>query len=347
MMEQVKSDEISLSEILRRVNSIFQYLLSKWIFLLLVALIGGAIGWVVALQTKPTYNGKLTFVLSTGSKEGGLSGLASQFGLDMSSGSNDVFSGDNIITLFKSQRMIKAVLFKRPPHSNDNLVNIIVKEWQWDKQWEKNDRIKKQFPFPIDTSLLNPIQDSLLREVHSALITKNFSVSRTDKKLSVYEVSTQSTNEVFSCYLTLLLMDETAKFYIETKTSISKLNLLMLQHEADSLRIMLGGAISSTAAEVDRTFALNPAFQEQRAPAQKSQVRSTVLATAYGEVVKNLELAKINLQKETPLYQIIDSPEIPLKISKPSKLFNAISGAIVLLFIACIFLIIKQYKSKK
>ncbi len=334
--------EISLKELFIKIGYLFRFLLSKWLILLIAGIVGGAIGYFYALNKKPTYTGKLTFVLSAGSKDGGLSGLASQYGLDMGSSSNDVFSGENILTLFKSQRMIKAVLFKKPPESNEVLANIIVKEWKWDKKWKKKIRTINQFPFPEHIAKLTPIQDSLLREVYDRILKKDLIITRIDRKLSVYEVSTKSTNEIFACYLTRYLMDETAAFYIETKTSLAKLNLRMLEREADSLRGVFSGAISSTAAEVDRTFALNPALQAQRAPAQKSQVRATVMATAYGEVVKNLELAKINLQKETPLYQIIDSPEMPLKQIRASKKLFSLIGAIVFSFLTFGYLFVRK-----
>ncbi|MEO6454969.1 MAG: hypothetical protein ABIN97_12885 [Ginsengibacter sp.] len=341
-MIQKNNDEIPLRVLLLRIGSFFKYLLSKWIILLLAGIIGGALGLLIAIYTKPTYSAKLTFVLSSGSKEGGLSALVNQFGIDAGSGGNDVFSGENILTLFKSKRMIEAVLFKKPPGSNEILANIIVREWEWDRQWKKSKRTKNQFPFPAEIAGLSLIQDSLLREVYSSILKNNLTVLRTDKKLSVYEVNTRTTNELFSCYLTRYLMDETANFYIETKTSLAKLNLRMLQKEADSLRGQLGGAISSTASEVDRTFALNPALQLQRAPAQKSQIRATVLATAYGEVVKNLEIAKITLQRETPIYQIIDVPEMPLKIKKVSKLFSIIVGGGVVFLLITIYLFIRR-----
>ena len=343
MIAEDNNDEISLKGLISKISSIFKYLFSKWILLLIACIFGGGIGLFISLYTKPTYTGQLTFVLSSESKGSGLSGLASQFGLDlgMSSG-NDVFSGDNILSLFKSKRLVKSVLFKTSPEKRDILINIIVREWEWDKRWAKKQRTQSSFPFPADPDQLSPIQDSLVREVYNNIVDKNLTVNRIDKKLSVYDLSTTSTNEIFSYNLTKFLMDETAKFYIETKTSVAKLNLRMLQKEADSLRVLLGGEISSTASEAERTFNLNPALQAQRAPAQKSQVRATVLATAYGEVVKNLEIAKITLQKEIPLYQIIDEPELPLKAKKTSVLLLILVGAAIS-FLAVTGLLILKY----
>lgn len=342
-MTSEKNDEISLKDIIIKIQVSFNYLLSKWYILILAVIFGGVLGFYISKNTKPEYIGAITFVLSSGSPGGGgaLSGIASQFGLDQEK-SNDIFSGDNILTLFKSKKMIKKALFTIPPGQNDVLANIIVKEWGWDKVWKNEERTKNLFPLPKDTAALTPVQDSLVREVYSIITNKNLSVTRKDRKLSVYEVSTVSSNEIFSCYLTRFLMEETARFYIDTKTRMSKQTLRMLQREADSLRGLLGGSITSTASEVDRTFNLNPALQVQKASIQKGQVRTTVLTTAYGEIVRNLELAKINLQNETPLYQIIDEPEIPLKKIEKSRLIPIIIWVILFLVLTSVYLLIRR-----
>jgi uncharacterized protein involved in exopolysaccharide biosynthesis len=116
----------------------------------------------------------------------------------------------------------------------------------------------------------------------------------------------------------------------------------MLQHEADSLRNLLGIAITATASQADLTFNLNPAYQVQRSGSQKSQIQATVLGTAYGEVVKNLELAKITLQKQTPLYQVIDEPSLPLKMETKSKLIFLLAGGFFAGILICTILIIRK-----
>lgn len=332
------ADVITVKGTFLKAKSVFLYFLSRWLIILLGSVLGGAIAVYIAYSAKPTYTATLNFVLSTGSKNSNLSSLSSQLGIEMGGvQNNDVFAGDNIMVLFRSKKMIKEVLFKKPPQSNEVLANMIVRELKFDKQWSKKERTKNLFPFP-DNGQLNPVQDSLLREVYNIIIKKYLNVRRTDSKLSIYTVSTVSTNEVFACYLTRYLMDETADFYINTKTSTAKQTLQLLQREADSLKSILNGSIVTTASETDRTFALNPAMQVQRAPAQTSQVKTGVLAATYTEIVKNLELAKINLQKENPLYQIIDVPEMPLVQERSSKLFALIIGAFAGGFIMIIML---------
>ena len=168
-----------------------------------------------------------------------------------------------------------------------------------------------------------------------------FSVEKPEKDQIIYVVTTTSGNEMFAYYLTSYLVKATSAFYIDTKTSSAKRNLDMLQNEADSIRYLLGGAITSTGAQTDLTFNLNPAYQVQRSGAQQGQFRATALATAYGEVVKNLEIAKITLQREAPLYQLIDTPKIPLKMEKPSKLISLIVGGLLAGFLLAMFLTAK------
>jgi uncharacterized protein involved in exopolysaccharide biosynthesis len=116
----------------------------------------------------------------------------------------------------------------------------------------------------------------------------------------------------------------------------------MLQKEADSLRNVLGSAITSAGSQTDLTFNLNPAYQVQRSGALQSQASATALGQAYGEVLRNLEIAKITLEKETPLYQIIDEPTLPLERRKIRKLYALIIGGFLGGILGCGFLVARR-----
>jgi len=238
--------------------------------------------------------------------------------------------------------MLQKTLLQKPTGQNETLVNILVKELEMDEGWNANDRTKGAYPFPADSSKMSYVQDSLFRSVYEMVRDDLLDVSRPDDNQAVYIVSTISTNEIFSLYLTKFLVESTSKFYIDTKTSVARSNLDMLQHEADSLRMLLSTSISSTAKVYDYTYNINPALQAQRAPAQEGQLRIAALGTAYGEVLKNLELAKINLQQQTPLFQILDEPHLPLVAKKPGRLFSLIIGGFLGGFLFIIFLVIRR-----
>jgi hypothetical protein len=266
--------------------------------------------------------------------------------LNLGSNSDNVFSGDNIITLMQSRRMVQQALFLPIPDSNQTLLNAFIKHNKLDEGWAQNEKLKNAYPFPSTPEELTLVQDSLFRTIYSSILKNMLNVFKPDKDQNIYAVVTTSENQMFSYYLTKYLVNVTSAFYIDTKTSVAKKNLVMLQKEADSLRSVLGGAITSAGVQTDLTFNLNPAFQVQRSSAQESQARAAALGQAYGQVLQNLEIAKITLQKETPLYQIIDEPTLPLDVNKPGKLTSLLIGGFLAGFLACCILIaVKVYKS--
>jgi LPS O-antigen subunit length determinant protein (WzzB/FepE family) len=337
-----ESKEISLKDLVKRFIAWVKFLFSKWLIIVIASAIGAALGLVFAFTAKPDYSASISFVLSNQNiAGGGLMGLASQFGFNLGGSSTDAFSGDNIIALMSSRKMVQQVLLQKPD-GKESLLNSLCKNMEMDKSWASNERTKNAFPFPDDTAKMTLLQDSLFREVYFFVSKNLLTVEKPDKNQNIYVVTTTSPNEMFSYYFTNSLVNATSVFYIQTKTSNAKRNLDMLQKEADSLRNLLGGAITSTAAQTDLTFNLNPAYQVQRSGAQQSQVRAAALGEAYGEVLKNLEIAKITLLKETPLYQIIDEPSLPLLITKPGKLVSLIIGGFIGAFLIIAFLTVKR-----
>ena len=60
-------------------------------------------------------------------------------------------------------------------------------------------------------------------------------------------------------------------------------------------------------------------------------------------MIPNLQMARNNLMKETPLIQVIDKPLLPLKNTKSSLIFIVfIYGGISAFFISIILLFIKE-----
>ncbi len=337
--------EVSLKDIIKRIKQITAFLLSKWIIIVLFGIVGGVLGLLYAWNSKPKYSATLNFVLSETSSGGNLLGLANQFGINLGNDNDNVFSSDNIIALMKSRRMVQQALFGKPLNSKKSLLNIYVNDNKLNESWQQNVRTKYAYPFPENEDAMTLVQDSLARNIYTSVETNILDISQPDKSQSIYIITSTSSNELFSYYLTKYLVDFTSGFYISTKTSTAKQNLSMLQHEADSIRRALGGAITSAGSQTDYTFNLNPAYQVQRSSAQQSQVSATALGQAYGQVLQSLEIAKITLQKETPLYQIIDAPTLPLEAIKPGKLTSIILGGILGGFLICgILLVIKAYK---
>ena len=85
---------------------------------------------------------------------------------------------------------------------------------------------------------------------------------------------------------------------------------------------------------------INPAFAEAQVPVMKQQANIQTYGAAYGELFKNLELARFQYLNEIPLMQIIDEANYPMEKIKLGKLMTGILFAVigcVLFFMFVIF----------
>ena len=339
-----KKQTLSIKLLFADAKILFDLLLHKWLIIMLAAIIGGSGGILYAYLKKPLYTGDLSFVLSDGNSQNGIFSIANQFGIDLSGGGgNDVFSQDNVMYLMTSRKMMSRALFKTLPGTKELLINRYLSIEKIADTWKRDTRLASAYPFPDKYDEITPIQDSLFREIYTTITSKNLSVQQPDKKVSLFKVSTSSHDELFSCYLTKYIVQESSSFYIETKTSVARQNLTMIRHEADSLQANLYRSISSSATATDRVFNLNSALQVERVPIQRSQLDATVSQAAYAEVLKNLEIAKISLEKAYPIYQLLDEPSLPLKQEKLGRLLSGIVVGGILVLLVVVFYVVRFF----
>ena len=64
-----------------------------------------------------------------------------------------------------------------------------------------------------------------------------------------------------------------------------------------------------------------------------------ILSNTYTEMLKNLEVLKLDLAKETPFIQVIDKARYPLSNDKMRKLKGIITGGFLGGFLSCLGLI--------
>jgi hypothetical protein len=118
--------------------------------------------------------------------------------------------------------------------------------------------------------------------------------------------------------------------------------MAILQKQTDSIRSELNGAITGVAVANDNTFMLNPAMNVNRAPSAKRQVDVQANTAILTELVKQTELAKVTLRKETPLIQVIDRPILPLPKEKFGIAEGILLGGVVAGFLMVLWLIVRR-----
>jgi hypothetical protein len=341
----IDSDEISLKELIIKLQEWWIYLLGQWKLIISIFFIGSLLGLGYSFIEKPIYKAEFSFVLEDEKAGGGLSGalgLASQFGLDLGGGGGGIFAGDNLLELMKSRSMVQKALLS-PISINgksQSLADYYISFRKMRDDWE--DKVKLEnlgYSIRSDRSKFNREQDSILMEIHEEIIKDFLTVAKIDKKLSILKVTVQTENESFSKAFIEALVSEVSQFYIETKTKKLTKNVAILQHQTDSVRNQLNRAISGVAQSNDAIPNLNAARQVLRSSTQQRQIDVQANTAILTELVKNLELSKLSLRKETPLIQVIDKPILPLPVAKFGKTKGVLLGGFLAGFLVMIGLI--------
>ena len=325
----IQNDEISLKELIQKGQVWVAFFKSRWKTILIAGVLGGLLGLGYSFIKKPLYTAKLSFALEEKGNisASGLASVAAQFGLGgIGGGDGGVFSGGNMIELLKSRFLIEKTLLSTVTINGktDLLLNRYIRYNKLDKKWAKKINLANLKFTNADRTKFTLQQDSVLGLISNLLIKSKLSVSLKDKKLSIINVFFVSTDEVFAKIFTEKLIETVTDFYIETKTKKSRGNVQLLQNRADSVQRELNAALYGRAQFGDQNMGL--IRQQAAVPKLKQEMKVQMLGTLYGELVKNLEFAKLTLMREEPLVQIIDSPILPLFKKDISKLKGILFG---------------------
>lgn len=341
-------DEISLKELILKLKNWNRYILSKWHLLLFSCIIGGSIGIAYALYQKPIYTALTNYALDDEKSGGGIGnalGLASSLGLDLGISAGGAFASANLMELMHSRSLIEKTLLSEVLWGGDKitLADLYIEVTGLREKWSnKPELVKLNFSLNKSRSNFSRIEDSILGTIYECIDKEQLSITQKDKKVSIGTIEVKSVNEKFAKVFCETLVKEVSEFYIETKSRKARNNVLILQKQADSVREELNNAISGVAAANDNTFNLNSALSVKRTDVARRQVDVQANTAILTQLVANLEMANVSLLKETPLFQIIDKPIMPLKKEKVSKLKSLVIGGSLAGFLAILFLVLKR-----
>jgi hypothetical protein len=345
--ETKSSDEISLKELIEKGREWYVYFLSKWKTIVIAGVIGGLLGLGYSFMSKPKYTATLTFALEDDKSNGagGVFSLASQFGLSLGASGGSIFEGTNLIELFKSRTMVEQALMKPVVYKGDtiSLAEMYIQNKKWRDSWKKKPKLAKiQFLPDTKRKYFTRIHDSILGVIYSDLSKNYLAVAQKDKKVSIITMDVTSSNELFSLYFCENLARQVGQFYIATKSKKARTNMEILERQTDSIRGELNNAISGLASANDNIFNLNPALNIRRVPSAKRQVDVQANTAILTELVKQTELAKVTVRRETPLIQVLDRPILPLKKEQFGKLKGLVVGGFLAELILIIILMVKK-----
>jgi uncharacterized protein involved in exopolysaccharide biosynthesis len=333
-----KPVKIDLDKIMYNIKSFFSIYFRKT--KLNTIIIVGALftGSIWSYFQKPNFRAICSFVLEEKSNSASnLSNIASQFGVDLgalSGGSNSLFAGDNIIEIMSSNLVIEEVLLEKFDN-RDLLANKYIqsvglrKKFGWSKVLSGVSFSIHHFSEPRQL-----IKDSILHELAIQIKKENLTIERLNKKGTIFKVQLESHDKYFAEIFTKKLVEKTILLYTGIKTKNICLNINKLQSRADSLRRV----VNSKAFQSYSSAVLNPneVYKSSQTNIEINQRDKIVAFELYTEVMKNLEASKMSLMSETPIIQIIDSPEQPLRDTNLTALFIILISFLVGVFVSLI-----------
>ncbi|WET01204.1 lipopolysaccharide biosynthesis protein [Flavobacterium sp. YJ01] len=350
--KSINNDEISLKELLQKGKEWWNYMILQWKIIVLAGLIGATLGVTYSILKKPIYVATLSFALEDEKSGGGLGGalgLASSFGIDLGGGGGSVFTGSNLTELFKSRSMVEKTLLSPVVVEGKtiSLAEMFIQNNGWREKWNKKAEFSNLNFLPnSNRKLFTRVQDSIMGKLYESISKGGLSVAQKDKKISIITIDVASKSELFAKYFCEALAKEVSDFYVDTKSKKARMNMSILQRQTDSIRGELNGAITGVALANDNTFNLNPALNVRRAPSARRQVDVQANTAILTELVKQSELAKVTLRKETPLIQVIDRPILPLHKEQLGKIKGLVIGGFLAVFFTAFWLVVRRILKK-
>jgi hypothetical protein len=334
------------NKILTLLRGLIKELWKKKQVYIYAAIIGIIIGVSYAKFAKVKYKSQLVFLIneSKSSAVSPLGVLAGQFGLGQV---GPAISEDRLGFIYSSKEILGGALL----HRFENGICIgdsLIKIKKWKSSFEGDTFLIHFDSFKgDDPDKLSVVENKVLNMlIDDVLLSKQLTFEALKKKSTgfvsapnsgIVIIGFENSNESICKEFPRAIYDELSTFYSDAVTGSLQSNFDLISQRADSLGEVLLNLERETANAMDEgynVFKFKGKLEESRL---KRNLQ--IIEVLYGEVIKNKELAKFNLDQEKPVFQIIDEPIYPLEIKERSMLlFGLIGGAFS--FFLCLILIV-------
>ena len=287
-------DEITLKELILKINEFFQEIIKNWILILLVAIPFVLIFFYQTYKKPINYTSELTFMIND--DEGGLGslgGLAASFGLG--GGGSGEFNLEKMLSLLKSRNIIQKGLFERTElnEKEDYFANHIIREYNFHEEWQDSKSLKDFFFTNDKIDEFTRVENLVLKILHRRIIgsvqTKGFLNSNINEETGIMSLKIESINEDLSIDLLNTLFEKLSSFYVNKAIEKQRETYQVTKNKTDSLlRVM--NYVQSRLLKVKDTHR-NTTLNQYRSEELKLERDYQISLVAYGEAMKNKEIA--------------------------------------------------------
>ena len=244
-------------------------------------------------------------------------------------GSSKTLSDDanvNIEEVAKSRRTREAVVAERLPAFGNKSISVILIE-----EYNKN---KSRFSSDVKI----PTLEGDLHSTGANLIASNYMVKV--NKNNLLEIVFTSTNEKLLKPGSLVLIDKISQFYKELKIKKAQFDFDFTQKKVDSLERLLRKFDNQRIYLNNTTLFVQPGKLQYTVPKENLENNKLLVLAQRNGAASNREEALWRKQKVTPIIELLDAPEPPFNVVKPSNILYGVIGFVIGCLIFTIFSLI-------
>jgi uncharacterized protein involved in exopolysaccharide biosynthesis len=307
----------------------------KW-FIALVGLLFAIIAAIIVFNKPNEYTSTASVMPELESTDaGGLSkfaGLASLAGVDLSSmSSSDAIRPDLYPSVINNTSFFLYLLeqdVKTLEQNKENFLDFYIRTYELE---EDTVTTKKGFISSLKESLGVATKVVVKQDSSSDFIylpkykgeiieeLKEKIVANMDKKTGIIGVSVELPDPITAAYVAKISMDYLTAFVTDYRTEKSRQDLNFLAQQLGAAKGKYYTTQSKKAQYSDQFQSATIRLQAADIQRERIEADYRVSSTFYTELMKQYESAKMDLQKQTPVFKTLEQPIIPYEKSGPRR----------------------------
>lgn len=342
------------------ISEIFQAIKSHFILIVAISVTFAALGVIYSLTIPNEYLCTVKLLPEVDSKSaggnlGGLKSLAGLAGVDIGSGSGvDVVRPEIYPSVLQSTPFLKEVLKSKV---------YVQKRSKWISVYDylitspeqapiqlfgnkKEEFKKEENPTVLPKEGLSPELIKLNKKELAGIINlKNRISAETDKKNGMVTISVKLTDPVAAATLASFTQNYLTKYVTNYRTEKARKELKFLQDRHEESRKTYDDALSrlSTYKDQHRNTFLQVAKDQEK----KLQYEVDLAFNIYSSISTQMADAAVKIQRETPVFKVLEPVQIALQKSEPKRSLISIGFLFFGLFISLIVVFLKTVNLKK
>ena len=302
------NDKASFKDIIITISDYKNELKKQLLLIISIAIIFSLLGFGFSKLQEEEYEVVSSFIVdiqSEGTHLSSISGVASQFGIDLGENTSSSLSQKDVIQLLKSRLIIERTLNKKDTIGGK--IDLLLNHYIRINSLECNE---------VSDSSSKYYNDSITNVVWLRIIDRDMEVLLQNDEANIINLSFESLNAEFAKIFTEIVIDEMSEMYIDDRTEKSRNTLNDLENRSAAIKSELRLAEDKLTKKQDENNKPKSRYNFDRSGILEEgrllrEVK--ILNATYLESRKNIELATMNLLTETPLIQIVDNPVLPLE----------------------------------